>query len=100
MSEKKEILFHVEKLLNKRNQFMFTKVSPIGFSGFTTKEQLFIHEMDGQPFRSMDPGQRWGDNWEYGWFTGPSSFLRKLRGSGLSPCSISDLKRPCILTES
>ncbi|GIP30337.1 alpha-mannosidase [Paenibacillus sp. J23TS9] len=68
MSEKKEILFHAEKLLNKRDQYMITKVSPIDFSGFTTKEQLFIHEMNGRPFQSIVPGQRWGEKWEYGWF--------------------------------
>lgn len=68
MSEKKEILFHVEKLLNKRDQFMITKLSSIDFSGFTTMEQLFIHEMDGQPFESIAPGQRWGEKWGYGWF--------------------------------
>ncbi|GIP51278.1 alpha-mannosidase [Paenibacillus vini] len=70
MSEKKEILFHAEKLLNKRDQFMITKLSSIDFSGFTTMEQLFIHEMDGQPFRSVAPGQRWGEKWGYGWFRG------------------------------
>ncbi|GIO33559.1 MULTISPECIES: alpha-mannosidase [Paenibacillus] len=68
MSEKKEILFHAEKLLNKRDQYMITKVSPIDFSGFTTMEQLFIHEMNGQPFQSIAPGQRWGEQWGYGWF--------------------------------
>lgn len=68
MNEKKEILFHVEKLLHKRNQFMLTKVSPMEFSGFTTKEQLFIHEMDRQPFQSITCGQKWGENWGYGWF--------------------------------
>ncbi|EHB62747.1 alpha-mannosidase [Paenibacillus lactis] len=68
MSEKKEILFHVEKLLNKRNQFTLTKLSSIDFSGFTTTEQLFIHEMDGRPWESIAPGQRWGENWGYGWF--------------------------------
>ncbi len=68
MSEKKEILFHVEKLLNKRDSFMITKLSSIEFSGFTTMEQLFIHEMDGQPFESFAPGLRWGENWGYGWF--------------------------------
>lgn len=68
MSEKKEILFHVEKLLNKRNQFIITKLSSIDFSGFTTMEQLFIHEMDGQPFQRMASGQRWGEKWGYGWF--------------------------------
>ncbi|MGG6309254.1 glycoside hydrolase family 38 C-terminal domain-containing protein [Paenibacillus macerans] len=70
MSEKKEILFHAEKLLNKRDQFMITKLSSIDFSGFTTMEQLFIHEMDGQPFRSVAPGQQWGEKWGYGWFRG------------------------------
>ena len=68
MSEKKEILFHAEKLLNKRDQYIITKVSPIDFSGFTTMEQLFIHEMNGQPFQSIAPGQRWGEQWGYGWF--------------------------------
>lgn len=68
MSEKKEILFHVEKLLNKRNQFMMSKLSSIDFSGFTTMEQLFIHEMDWRPFESIAPGQRWGEKWGYGWF--------------------------------
>ena len=68
MSDKKEILFHVEKLLNKRDQLMITKLSSIEVSGFTTMEQLFIHEMEGQPFRSFAPGQRWGENWGYGWF--------------------------------
>ncbi len=70
MSEKKEILFHAEKLLNKREQYMITKVSPVDFSGFTTKEQLFIHDMDGRPFESIAPGQLWGEKWEYGWFRG------------------------------
>lgn len=70
MSEKKEILFHAEKLLNKREQYMITKVSPIDFSGFTTKEQLFIHDMEGRPFQSIAPGQRWGEKWGYGWFRG------------------------------
>ncbi|MGN7360487.1 glycoside hydrolase family 38 C-terminal domain-containing protein [Paenibacillus sp. SAF-054] len=70
MSEKKEILFHTEKLLNKREQYMITKVSPIDFSGFTTKEQLFIHDMEGRPFQSIAPGQRWGEKWGYGWFRG------------------------------
>ena len=65
---KKEILFHAEKSLNKRNQFMMTKLSSIDFSGFTTMEQLFIHEMDGRPFESIAPGQRWGEKWGYGWF--------------------------------
>ncbi|SDL73015.1 alpha-mannosidase [Paenibacillus jilunlii] len=68
MNEKKEIAFHAEKLLNKRNQFMITKVSPMEFSGFTTKEQLFIHEMEEQPFQSIAPGQPWGEKWGYGWF--------------------------------
>lgn len=68
MNEKKEILFHVEKLLNKRDQLMMTKLSSIDFSGFTTMEQRFIHEMDGQPFESIAPGQRWGESWGYGWF--------------------------------
>lgn len=68
MGEKKEILFHVEKLLNKREPFMITKLTSMDFSGFTTMEQLFIHEMDGQPFESYAPGQRWGEKWGYGWF--------------------------------
>ncbi len=38
------------------------------FSGFTTKEQLFIHEMDEQPFQSITRGQQWGEKWGYGWF--------------------------------
>ncbi|MBM6995705.1 alpha-mannosidase [Paenibacillus sp. DXFW5] len=83
MSDKKEILFHVEKLLNKKDQFMITKVSPIDFSGFTTREQLFIHEMDGQPFQSMDTGQRWGDNWEYGWFRGTAVVPKEAEGKRL-----------------
>ncbi|MFC3749588.1 alpha-mannosidase [Paenibacillus sp. GCM10012306] len=47
---------------------MITKLSSIDFSGFMTKEQLFIHEMDGQPFQSITPGQHWGEKWGYGWF--------------------------------
>lgn len=68
MNEKKEILFHVEKLLNKRDQFMMTKLSAIDFCGFTTMEHLSIHEMDGRPFENIASGQRWGENWGYGWF--------------------------------
>ncbi|MFE4713290.1 alpha-mannosidase [Paenibacillus sp. NPDC056722] len=47
---------------------MITKLSSIDFSGFMTKDQLFIHEMDGQPFQSITPGQHWGEKWGYGWF--------------------------------
>ena len=46
---------------------MMTKLSSIDFSGFTTMEQLFIHEMDGRPLGAslrVNGGEKWG----YGWF--------------------------------
>lgn len=65
---KKEILFHAEKLLKKRDRFVMTEIAPIDLSSFVTKERLSIHELDGRPFRPAVPGQRWGENWMYGWF--------------------------------
>lgn len=83
MTEKKEILFHAEKLLNKRNQFMMTKLSSIEFTGFTTKEHLFIHEMEGQLFQSFVPGQRWGEDWGYGWFRSTITVPEEAEGKRL-----------------
>lgn len=84
MSEKKEILFHTEKLLNKRDRFMLTKIASIDFSGFTTNEQLFIHELEGQPFQAIAPGQRWGENWGYGWFRSTVVVPKEAEGKRLA----------------
>ena len=58
LSEKRDFI-SCRKAAKQRNQFMMTKLSSIDFSGFTTMEQLFIHEMDGRPLRAS-PGSTVG----------------------------------------
>lgn len=65
---KKEILFHAEKLLKKKEQLIMTEIATIELSGFVTKERLSIHEAAGGPFQPAARGQRWGEDWMYGWF--------------------------------
>jgi len=63
----KEILFHVEKLLKQKDDFVYTKVAPLGFSGFLTREQLSVDELEGRTFRPFAAGERWGEDWTYAW---------------------------------
>lgn len=65
---KKEIHFHVEKLLRKRDQYIITNIDEIELSSFVTKDRLTVHEMDGKSFEAVAPGKRWGEDWIYGWF--------------------------------
>ncbi|RXZ80448.1 alpha-mannosidase [Paenibacillaceae bacterium] len=84
MTTKKEILFHVEKLLKKRNQFIFTKIARIDFSGFVTMEHLSINELEGKSFQSIAPGQYWGENWMYSWFRSAISVPTEAEGKRLA----------------
>ncbi len=84
MKTKKEILFHVEKLLKKKHQFIFTKVESLSFSGFTTQEQLTVDGLEGRPFRPFVPGERWGEDWAYAWFRSAVVAPRQAEGKRLA----------------
>lgn len=68
MNTKKEILYLVEKLLRKKDQFLYTKIAEIEFAGFTTREHLTLAEAEAQPVLPFAEGDRWGGDWTYGWF--------------------------------
>lgn len=68
MNTRKEIQCHVEKLLKDRNRYIYTRISPIEFAGFVTKERLSYTEAGACRFDPVRTGERWGGNWTYGWF--------------------------------
>lgn len=68
MNTKKEILFHVEKLLKKKNQFIYTKIDSLKFAGMTTKDRYSIDQIKGKAMQPIASGERWGEEWSYGWF--------------------------------
>ncbi len=47
---------------------LYTQLSEIELSGFTTMEQLTLAQAAGQSFSPFPKGARWGRKWEYGWF--------------------------------
>ncbi|WP_309119295.1 glycoside hydrolase family 38 C-terminal domain-containing protein [Paenibacillus sp.] len=68
MNLKKEIQSHVEKLLKDKNRYIYTNIGSIAFTGFVTGERLSYTDTQTRRFEAMHPGERWGDNWMYGWF--------------------------------
>lgn len=80
---KKEILFHAEKLLKKKDRFIITKIDKIDITGFATKERLSVNGLEGQPFQPATPGDRWGDDWMYGWFRTTVTVPKEAEGKRL-----------------
>ncbi|PQP90563.1 hypothetical protein [Paenibacillus sp. AR247] len=67
MDKRKEILYHVEKLLKDKNRYIYTVVSPVDFTCFVTKERLSCEEIESNRFEAIEPGDRWGGDWMYAW---------------------------------
>lgn len=67
MDKRKEILYHVEKLLKDKNRYIYTVVSPVDFTCFVTKERLSCEEIESKRFEAIEPGDRWGGDWTYAW---------------------------------
>ncbi|MDO3411790.1 glycoside hydrolase family 38 C-terminal domain-containing protein [Saccharibacillus sp. CPCC 101409] len=84
MNVKKEILFHAEKLLQKKDSLILTPVLPVEWSGFTASGQLLVDRLDGQTFEPIRPGERWGEDWEYGWFKSSVTVPREANGRRLA----------------
>lgn len=68
LNRRQEIRYHVEKLLQQKNRYLYTRLAPIDFAGFVTKERLTCSEIGAYPFEPVRPGDRWGGDWMYGWF--------------------------------
>ena len=47
---------------------LYTPVTPVEFSGFTTFDRLTPEEAAAAPKEPYRPGTAWGACWEYGWF--------------------------------
>jgi len=84
LKTKKEILFLVEKLLRKKNDFIYTKVQSLSFTGFETEEQLSVDALEGKPSRTMVRGDRWGSDWTYAWFRSEVVAPRETEGKRLA----------------
>ncbi|MBO7743403.1 alpha-mannosidase [Paenibacillus sp. MWE-103] len=84
MNPTKEIVFHVAKLLQKKERLLFTKIAELAFDGFETREQLSIGELAGRPFGPIAPGERWGGDWTYGWFRASFAVQEEAAGKRLA----------------
>lgn len=84
MKTKKEILHLVEKLLKKKEQFLFTKIAEIEFTGFTTRQHLTLAEAQAQPAQPIAAGERWGGDWTYGWFRSAVAVPEQAAGKRLA----------------
>ncbi|WP_169081349.1 alpha-mannosidase [Paenibacillus sp. PL91] len=67
MNTKSEIQYLVEKLLKEKNRWIYTKIAPVEFAGFETKERLSYMKIGDYRFEPMQVGDRWGGNWIYAW---------------------------------
>ncbi|MBB3127967.1 alpha-mannosidase [Paenibacillus rhizosphaerae] len=67
MDKRKEILYHVEKLLKDRNRYIYTVISRVDFTCFVTKQRLSCEEIESNRFEAIEPGDRWGGDWTYAW---------------------------------
>ncbi|OZB95153.1 glycoside hydrolase family 38 C-terminal domain-containing protein [Paenibacillus sp. XY044] len=80
MDKRKEILYHVEKLLKDKHRYMYSVISPVDFSCFVTEERLSCENIEGIRFEAIGPGDRWGGDWMYGWLR--SSVAAPLEAEG------------------
>ncbi len=50
-------------------QICYEPIAPLDLQGFVTRKQLTADQALRAKFHPMPVGTRWGDKWQYGWFT-------------------------------
>ncbi|MBD2872065.1 alpha-mannosidase [Paenibacillus arenilitoris] len=83
MNAKTEIQYLVENLLKEKNRRIYTRIAPIEFAGFETKERLSYTEIGDNRFEPVRTGDRWGDNWVYAWLRAEVTVPKEAEGKRL-----------------
>lgn len=63
-----ELKSRIELWLTTLKKLLYQPIENINFIFFTTSEHLTLEQVRKESFREIRPGDRWGHEWEYGWF--------------------------------